>query len=134
MRLYFPLLLALALLGQGLQAAPPSAHAETASVTSKIAPALLARMTADPTRLEPVIVEMEHAAAAFGAQPGAQLAQQALTLITGAGGVGVGALPIVCSAAGWLDAAGINALSSMGAVAYIHEDSTVQPQPATAGG
>jgi serine protease AprX len=132
-----PALLALALLALGLLPSASAAKAQSLSISAtaqlKIAPPLLARLTADALTAQPVIVELERAAVPFGAQPNAVRAQQALDLIKRFGDP-VGALPIVGSAAGWLSAAGVQALAAMPNVAYIHHDATVQPrQNATRG-
>jgi serine protease AprX len=84
-------------------------------------------MAADGVTPQPIILQMEHALMPFGTQPNAQLAQQALNLIARYG-TPVGALPIVGGAAGWVNAAGVQALSATPGVAYIHEDATVQPK------
>src|SRR5712692_9640644 len=55
-----------------------SAHT---SLQQKIAPALQTAMTANPTALLPVIVEMNEATAPFGTTPNLYVAQQAVTLL-----------------------------------------------------
>ncbi|HEV7666873.1 MAG TPA: S8 family peptidase [Chloroflexota bacterium] len=131
MRFVAPLV-ALALLALAVLPSATPANAEffaaPAQGNLKIAPPLLARMTADPLALEAVIVEMDHAVAPFGEQPNAQLARQALALIAQQGQP-VGALPIVGAAAGWVPAAGIQALSLLPGVAYIHDDAAIRPRP-----
>src|SRR5579859_1393458 len=79
--------------------------AQTSS-QQKIAPALLTAMTASPTALLPVIVEMNEATAPFGTTPNLYLAQQALTLLQ-TYGQPVGSLEIIDGAAGYANAAGI---------------------------
>src|SRR5207253_1735052 len=54
--------------------------AQTSS-QQKIAPALQTAMTASPTALLPVIVEMKEATAPFGTTPNIYLAQQAALLL-----------------------------------------------------
>ncbi|HJW49259.1 MAG TPA: S8 family serine peptidase, partial [Candidatus Limnocylindria bacterium] len=92
----------------------------------KIDPALRTRMQADPLAVLPVIVEMHHPTAPFVPAPNVDRANQALDLL-GQYGIPVGALGIIGSAAGFADANGINALSLVPAVAYIHHDATVGP-------
>ena len=88
----------------------------------KIDPALVPLMQAHPTALLPVIVEMEHPAATSS---GLARANEALDLLR-ANGSAVGGLAIIDSAAGFADAAGIDALSLVPAVSYIHYDATVR--------
>ncbi|GAC1314508.1 MAG: hypothetical protein NVSMB2_04070 [Chloroflexota bacterium] len=122
----------LALLSLILVAAPATAGAQTVTSTStttapvKIDASLSTRLSANPLTAQPVIVEMEHASVPFAAQPNAALAQQALTLI-GQVGTPVGALPLIGGAAGWVNAAGVQALSGLASVAYVHDDLTVGP-------
>jgi serine protease AprX len=85
-------------------------------------------MTANPLALEPVVLEMEHATAPFVGAVNAQRAQAAVALLAQYGTV-VGPLAIVDSAAGWANAAGIQAIANVPGVAYIHEDRTVSPKP-----
>jgi serine protease AprX len=92
----------------------------------KIAPALLTAMSANPTALLPVIVEMNEATAPFGTTPNLYLAQQALTLLQ-TYGQAVGGLEIIDGAAGYATAAGIQAMSALSQVAIIDQDSVVQP-------
>ena len=100
--------------------------AQTSS-QDKIDPLLQAQMVADPLGSQPVIVEMEHAAPPFSAQPNLDRAQQALELLA-AYGQPVGALPLVGSAAGWATAAAIVTLSAQPGVAFVHADRTVGPR------
>ena len=90
--------------------------------TEKIDPALLALMGADPNALLPVIVEMEQPASN---STNVARASEAVDLLR-AHGQAVGGLPIIDAAAGFADATGINALSLVPAVAYIHYDATVR--------
>jgi hypothetical protein len=116
------------LLGSGLHAlGRPGGVAAAQSAPPKIAPALQQRMLAAPTKLLPVIVEMEPPSWPFSAHPGLQRAQAGLDLLRQYGRP-VGALPLIGGAAGWANAAGITALSVAPGVAYVHEDSTVRPR------
>ena len=94
-------LVALTLLALVFAPAPPQARAE--SIPSKISPALLARMQADPLKLLPVIVEMQAPAFPFTTAPNVARANEALDLLR-VNGRPVGALSIVESAAGFADA------------------------------
>jgi subtilisin family serine protease len=126
MRTLSPLLLALVLfvasagpVTVGAQAGPPN--------NSKIDPTLLSRMAANAAALQPIVLEMERASVPFSAPVNAQRAQQALSMIS-TYGQAVGALPIVDAAAGLVNAAGIQALSSLPGVAFVHEDARVGPR------
>src|SRR5688572_8762761 len=90
----------------------------------KIDPALRIRMQADPLAVLPVIVETHHPTAPFAPAPNLDRANEALGLLRQYG-VAVGALALIGSAAGFANASGINALSLVPAVAYIHHDATV---------
>ena len=92
----------------------------------KIDPALSVRMAADPLALLPVIVEMQQPAAPFVGAPNVDRANQALDLLRQYG-TPVAALALIDSAAGFANANGINALSLLPVVAYIHYDATVRP-------
>jgi serine protease AprX len=111
---------------------PGTAHAQV-SLSLKIAPALLAQMV-DRTRMLPVIVEMELPRAPFPAHPSLERALQAYDLLRLLGRP-AGTLPIVNGAAGWANAAGIEALSLVPGVLYVHEDAVVEaltaPDPST---
>jgi len=122
---FFILLLLAALAPVALPATAPSVRAQ--SVTNKVAPALLTLMTANPSQMLPVIVEVNEATAPFTTGVNVTLAQQALTTLQ-AYGQPVGPLPIVDGAAGWANAAGINAMSALSQVSEIDLDATVQPQ------
>src|SRR5262252_1102876 len=100
---FFILLLLAALAPVALPATAPSVRAQ--SVTNKVAPALLTLMTANPSQMLPVIVEVNEATAPFTTGVNVTLAQQALTTLQ-AYGQPVGPLPIVDGAAGWANAAG----------------------------
>jgi hypothetical protein len=106
-------------------------HSETVAAQTdsqpKIDPALLAQMAVDPAGLQPVIVEMDHAAPPFGAEPNEDRAQQALRLLT-TYGQPVGALSLVGSAAGWATPTAIQTISAQPHVAVVHLDRTVGPR------
>ncbi|TMF53043.1 MAG: hypothetical protein E6I19_13855, partial [Chloroflexi bacterium] len=97
-----------------------------ATPQDKIDPALRVRMAADPLAVLPVIVEMQQPAAPFGAMPNVDRANAALDLLRQYG-TPVAGLSLIDSAAGFANADGINALSLVPAVAYIHHDATVRP-------
>ena len=100
-------------------------RAQTSS-PQRIAPALLTAMTASPTALLPVIVEMNEATASFGTTPHIYLAQQAVTLLQ-TYAQAVGGLEVIDGAAGHANAAGIQAMSLLSHVAIIDQDAVVQP-------
>ena len=100
-------------------------------ITDKIDPALLALMQADPQRLLPVIVEMQAPLPPFFGAPNVDRALEALDLLRFKG-VAVAPLSLLDSAAGFANAAGIDALSLVPTVAFIHHDATVGPQPSAA--
>jgi serine protease AprX len=106
-------------------AAPP------AGIADKIDPALRDLMAADPQKLLPVIVEMQHPLAPFGGAPNVDRALAALDLLR-QNGIPVAALSLIDGAAGFANAAGINAVSLAPTVARIHHDATVGPQPSAA--
>jgi len=89
-------------------------------------PALRDLMQANPLALLPVIVEMRQAVPPFigGANVGRAL--EALNLL-GVYGTPVAALPLIDAAAGFANAAAINAISLVPTVAFIHHDRTVGP-------
>ena len=117
--------LLVALAPVALPGTAPSVQAQ--AVTSKIAPALQTLMTANPTKMLPVLVEVNEGSAPFTAGINVTLAQQALTILQ-TYGQPVGPLPIVDGAAGWANATGINAISALAQVSEIDLDATVQPQ------
>src|SRR5438105_2542078 len=88
----------------------------------KIDPALLQLMSANAAALLPVIVEMTYPDASG---TNASRAGEATDLLR-AYGRAAGALTIIDAAAGFADAAGIEALSLVPTVAYIHYDATVR--------
>src|SRR3989441_641245 len=93
----------------------------------KIDPALRALMQANPQALLPVIVEMQHPSAPFVSAPNVDRALGALDLLRQYG-IPVAALSLIDGAAGFANAAGINAMSLAPTVAFIHHDATVGPQ------
>jgi len=113
--------LSLASLAPGLAATQPVA---AAGLFAGIDPQLQQQMAANPLQRIPVIVEMQHPS---GLLAGANLsaAQQAFNLLQLNGQAQL-ALPLLGSAAGLANAAGITALSLIPGVAYIHFDAPVQ--------
>src|SRR5437667_245316 len=97
-------------------------------ITEKIDPALLALMAADPQKLLPVIVEMQHPLPPFLGQANVSRALEALDLLR-LYGIPVAELSLIDGAAGFANAAGISALSLAPTVAFIHHDATVGPRP-----
>src|SRR5437667_8797710 len=97
----------------------------------KIDPALRALMQANPQALLPVIVEMQHPVAPFVSAPNVDRARGALDLLRQYG-IPVAALSLIDGAAGFANAAGINAVSLAPTVARIHHDATVGPRPSVA--
>jgi serine protease AprX len=91
----------------------------------KIDPVLRNRMQADPVALLPIIVEMQSPAANTGASNVVR-AVEAMDLLRQLA-VPVAPLSLIDGAAGFADASGIEALSLVPAVAYIHHDATVVP-------
>jgi len=88
-----------------------------------IDPVLQARMAANPSALQPVIVAMDDSVPTAGINE--LLAQQALSAIQ-LRGIGRAALPLIGGATGLVNAAGITALSLLPGVAYIHFDAEVK--------
>jgi serine protease AprX len=101
------------------------------SVIDKIDPALRALMQANPLALLPVIVEMQQPVPPFVGAPNVNRALQALDLLR-LYGIPVAALSLIDGAAGFANAAGINAVSLAPTVAFIHHDATVGPKPSAA--
>src|SRR6267143_722031 len=93
----------------------------------KIDPALRALMAADPQRLLPVIVEMQHPLTPFVGAPNVNRALEALDLLR-LYGIPVAALSLIDGAAGFANAAGIAAISLTPTVAFIHHAATVGPR------
>src|SRR6267143_1408774 len=103
----------------------PMARAETI-VQNKIDPALRERMQAHPLSLLPIIVEMQSATTPFTAAPNVDRANQAMDLLR-LYGTPVAGLALIDSAAGFANAPGIEAISLVPTVAYVHFDATVVP-------
>jgi serine protease AprX len=110
-----------------LLAPPPPPAPVQSSVEDKVDPALRDLMAAAPQKLLPVIVEMQHPVAPFVGAPNVDRAQAALDLLRQYG-TPVAALSLIDGAAGFANAAGINALNLVPTVARIHHDATVGPQ------
>ena len=117
---------ALVLVTLALGPTAPPARAESADGSAKIDPALRALMQARPLALLPVIVEMQPPAPPFSATANVDLANQALDLLR-LNGTAVAGLALIDAAAGFASPAGINAISLVPTVAYIHYDATVAP-------
>ena len=117
---------ALVALALALGPAAPSAQAQL--IADKVDPALRDLMQADPLALLPVIVEMQQPVAPFIGAPNVDRALEALELLRFNGVPGV-ALSLIDAAAGFANAAGIEALNLAPDVARIHHDATVGPQP-----
>jgi len=96
--------------------------------SGNVAPALRALMVSNPLALLPVIVEMQPTPLA-GAN--VALARQALDLLR-LYGVPVAALPLINSAAGFANAAAIDLIGALPAVAFVHPDLTVGPRQSSA--
>src|SRR5438046_6589738 len=107
--------------------APPPAVVPSL-IEDKVDPALRTRLQADPLALLPVIVEMQQPFAPFIGAPNVDRALEALELLRFNGVPGV-ALSLIDAAAGFANAAGIEALNLAPDVARIHHDATVGPQP-----
>jgi serine protease AprX len=93
----------------------------------KLDPGLRDLMLANPQALLPVIVEMEHSLAPLVGAPNVDRALGALDLLR-QNGIPVAALSLIDGAAGFANAAGINAVSLAPTVARIHHDATVGPR------
>src|SRR5438876_324898 len=98
------------------------------AVEEKIDPALRALMQANPSALLPVIVEMQQPLPPFVSAPNVNRALEALDLLRQYG-IPVAALSLIDGAAGFANAAGIDAMSLAPTVAFIHHDATVGPKP-----
>ncbi|TMH74078.1 MAG: hypothetical protein E6H51_09715 [Betaproteobacteria bacterium] len=118
---------------QLLVPAPPPGlvPAPTVGIEEKIDPALRALMASDPQKLLPVIVEMEPPLPPFLGAANVNRALEALDLLR-LYGIPVAALSLIDAAAGFANAAGIDALSLVPTVAFVHQDATVGPQPSAA--
>jgi serine protease AprX len=108
----------------------PSAPVQSL-IADKIDPALLELMQANPLALLPVIVEMQQPLPPFIGAPNVNRALEALDLLR-VYGIPVAALSLIDAAAGFANAAGIDALSLVPTVAFVHHDATVGPQPSAA--
>ncbi len=106
----------------------PPARAESSDVSAKIDPALRSRMQAHPLALLPVIVEMQPPAPPFSAAPNVDRANEALDLLR-LNGTPVAGLALINAAAGFANAAGINAPTPPPTVAPTPAP-TVAPTPA----
>src|SRR6185503_7706411 len=105
-------------------------------IEGKIDPGLLALMNANRAALLPVIVEMQQPVAPFlgcqaSASPNVCRAVEALNLLS-LNGTPVAPLSLINAAAGFASAAGIEALSLVPAVAFVHHDRTVGPRQTAA--
>jgi serine protease AprX len=96
-------------------------------IEDKIDPALLALMAADRQKLLPVIVEMQQPLPPFVGAPNIDRALEALDLLR-VFGIPVAGLSLIDGAAGFANAAGIEAMSLAPTVAFIHHDATVGPR------
>src|SRR5438093_3797812 len=105
--------------------AGPTARAESA-LPDKVDPALRTLMQERPLSLLPVIVEMQEAAVPFVGVTNVNRANEALDLLR-LYGTPVAGLALIDSAAGFANAPGIEAISLVPTVAYIHLDATVAP-------
>src|SRR5947209_12448360 len=115
-----------------LVAPGPAARAESA-LPDKVDPALRTLMQERPLSLLPVIVEMQEAAPPFVGAANVNRANEALDLLR-LYGTPVAGLALIDSAAGFANAAGVNAMSLVPTVAYIHYDATVVPSVAPSDG
>ncbi len=97
-------------------------------IADKIDPALLELMQANPLAQLPVIVEMQQPLPPFIGAPNVNRALEALDLLR-VYGIPVAALSLIDAAAGFANAAGIDALSLVPTVAFVHHDATVGPRP-----
>src|SRR5947209_10138596 len=108
-----------------LVAPGPAARAESA-LPDKVDPALRTLMQERPLSLLPVIVEMQEAAPPFVGAANVNRANAALDLLR-LYGTPVAGLALIDSAAGFANAPGIEAISLVPTVAYVHLDATVVP-------
>ena len=108
-----------------LVAPGPAARAESA-LPDKVDPALRTLMQERPLSLLPVIVEMQEAAPPFVGAANVNRANEALDLLR-LYGTPVAGLALIDSAAGFANAPGIEAISLVPTVAYVHLDATVVP-------
>src|SRR5438034_635329 len=118
-----------ALVALALALVPAASPVRAQSVAAeKIDPALRDLMQADPQALLPVIVEMQHPVTPFVGAPNVDRALGALDLLRQYG-IPVAALSLMDGAAGFANAAGIDAGGLAPTVARIHHDATVGPRP-----
>jgi serine protease AprX len=117
---------ALVLVTLALGPTAPPARAESVDASTKIDPALRALMQARPLSLLPVIVEMQPPAPPFSAAANVDRANEALDLLR-LNGTAVAGLALIDAAAGFANSAGIQAISAVPTVAYVHHDATVAP-------
>src|SRR5438034_3351377 len=118
-----------ALVALALALLPAASPVRAQSVAAeKIDPALRDLMQADPQALLPVIVEMQHPVTPFVGAPNVDRALGALDLLRQYG-IPVATLSLIDGAAGFANAAGIDAVSLAPTVARIHHDATVGPRP-----
>jgi subtilisin family serine protease len=107
-------------------AAPASPATAETMPQEKIDPALRAKMVVDPQALLPIVVEMQIPTAPFSGAPNVDRANEGLDLLRQYG-TPVAALSLINGAAGFANASGVEALSLVPTVAYIHLDATVAP-------
>ena len=117
-----PVRIGCALLALALAGAQPARGQSL--MTDKIDPALLELMQADPLALRPVIVEMRPPLPPFLGAANVVRALEGLDILR-LNGLPISALPLINAAAGFADAAGIDALSLDPEVAFIHYDRPV---------
>ena len=123
---------ALLLVTLALGPTAPPARADSLDGSAKIDPALRALMQARPLSPLPVIVEMQPPAPPFTAAANLDRTNEALDLLR-LNGTAVAGLALIDAAAGFANAAGIQAISLVPTVAYIHHDATVAPASEAAG-
>jgi serine protease AprX len=89
---------------------------------------LLAQMAANPLQRLPIILELNPPTLrSSGAVNNGALAQAAMAILQ-ANGQAVGGLPIIAGAAGYANAAGIQAMSLLPQVASVEQDAVVRPR------
>jgi serine protease AprX len=91
---------------------------------------LQSQMAASPTQLQAIIVELRPPTAPFQPQANQALAQRGLALLKQFG-LPVGGLPLINSAAGWANAAGIRGISADPQVAFVYADSLLHVSSST---
>ena len=115
-----------ALITLALVLLPTGPPARATTVPDKIDPALRALMQVRPLALLPVIVEMQQPAPPLAVAANVNRANEALDLLR-LYGTPVAGLALIDSAAGFANAPGIEAISLVPTVAYVHLDATVVP-------